>query len=301
MEITKALWMKSWGAFRLGEMERAVPLAEEVAARSSRLQEPALVAHSLNLLGVIKSIIGNYPEASDHFETALAIFRKEGNRVRAMPLMNNLGVIAEVRGDYQKALRYYQEALDTARQIGNKDGEMVYLSNLGGVKVHLEDYHGAEVDLISVVDMAGSNGQDVLSSTFSFLGRARLGSGKVQEALLNVQYALRLAEEMEAPDDLGLAWRALGLIAAALEMPVQPRESSGITFGAEECFVESERIFREIEREDELARTLRERASYHLSRGNDDLGIPFWQESKRIFTELGADLEVKRMEEYHAY
>jgi class 3 adenylate cyclase/tetratricopeptide (TPR) repeat protein len=300
MEITKALWMKSWGAFRLGEMERAVPLAEEVAARSSRLQEPALVAHSLNLLGVIKSTIGNYPEASNHFEMALAIFRKEGNRVRAMPLMNNLGVIAEARGDYQKALRYYQEALDTARQIGNKDGEMVYLSNLGGVKVHLEDYHGAEADLINVANMAGSSGQDVLSSTFSFLGRAKLGSGKVQEAISNVQYALRLAEEMEAPDDLGLAWRALGQIAAALEMPVQPRESSGITFGAEECFAESERIFREIEREDELARTLRDWASYHLSRGNDDLGIPFWQESKRIFAELGADLEVKRMEEYRA-
>jgi predicted ATPase/class 3 adenylate cyclase len=301
MEITKALWMKSWGAFRLGEMERAVPFAEEVAARSSRLQEPLLVAHSLNLLGVIKSTLGNYPEATEHFEMALAIFLKEGNRMRAMPLMNNLGVIAEARGDYQEALRYYQKALDTARQIGNKDGEMVYLSNLGGGKVQLEDYYGAEADLTSVVAMAGSSGQDVLSSTFSFLGRAKLGLGKGQEALSNAQYALRLAEEMEAPDDLGLAWRVLGQIAADMEIPVRPRENSEITFGAEECFAESERIFREIEREDELARTLRAWASYHLSRGNDDLGIPFWQESKRIFAELGADLEVKRMEEYLAY
>jgi predicted ATPase len=300
MEITKALWMKSWGAFRLGEMERAVPLAEEVAARSSRLQEPSLVAHSLNLLGVIKSTLGNYPEASEHFEMALAIFLKEGNRLRAMPLMNNLGVIAEARGDYKEALRYYHEALVTARQIGNKDGEMVYLSNLGGVKVQLEDYLGAEADLNIVVDMAGSSGQDVLSSTFSFLSRAKLGLGKGHEALSNAQDALLLADEMEAPDDMGLAWRTLGQIAAALEMPVRPRENSGITVGAEECFAESVRIFREIEREDELARTLRTWANYHLSRGNVDLGIPLWQESKRIFAELGADLEIKRMEEYHA-
>jgi class 3 adenylate cyclase/predicted ATPase len=299
-EVAKALWMKSWGLFRLGDMEPAFALAEHVAELSRQLQDPSQVAHSLNLMGVLKSILGNYQVAAEHFEMALTIFREEGNRMRAMPLMNNLGVIAESLGDYHDALKYYQEALNTARQIGNRDGEMVYLSNLGGIKVRLQDYTGAEEDLSRVVEMARTSGQDVLSSTFSYLAKARLGLGKGYEALSTAQRALSLAEEMEAPDDQGLAWRALGQISAFLEKPIPPRENSEFDAGAEECFAESSRIYQEIEREDERARTLRVWANYHLSRGNYELGRSMWSEAKQIFTRLGAQREVERMEAYHA-
>jgi tetratricopeptide (TPR) repeat protein len=301
--ITKAVWMKAWGAFRLGEMGRALSLAEQVASLSPQLQDPSQMAHSFNLLGVLQSTLGHYEEASGYFEQALTIFRKVGNRLRAMPLMNNLGVIAEARGDYQEALRYYQEALNTALEMGNRDGEMVYLSNQGGAKVQVGEFRSAEEDLIRVIDMAGPSGQDVLSSTYSFLALACLGQGKTQEALVSAQNALSMAEDMESPDDMGLAWRALGRVAAFMESTISTRingEDRHKITGAEECFAESERIYKEIQREDERARTLREWAKYHFVQGNPQTGVRMWKEARAIFTQLGAYMEVDRMEEIHA-
>jgi tetratricopeptide (TPR) repeat protein len=303
VEITKALWLKAWASFRLGEMETVLPLAEQVAELSHDLHDSDQMAHSLNLLGVLKSASGRFQEATRHFEEALEIFSNIGNRRRATPLMNNLGVIAEARGDYQEARRRYQEALDTAREIGNRDGEMVYLSNLGGVKVHQAEYISAEADLKQVIEMAGAEKMDVLSVTYSFLANAYLGQNKVSEALPAAQRALDLAEETESQDDLGLVWRVLGLVAAALAEPVTislGKEGQTRTLKAEEFFFESERIFNEIEKEEERARTLREWAKYKLAEGDYQQGMRMWDEAKEIFMQLGALPEVERMEENYA-
>jgi tetratricopeptide (TPR) repeat protein len=303
LDYVKALWMKAWGAFNLGEIERSLFLAEQVWSLSQRLQDRDQMAHSLNLLGVLESVSGQFQDAARHFKKALEIFNSLGNRRRAMPLMNNLGVIAEARGDYLEARAHYQEALDMAREIGNRDGEMVYLSNLGGTKARLGNYVSAETDLRQVIQMAGSGGLDVLSTTYSFLAEACLGQGKTKEALNSARRALALAEEMESQEDLGIAWRVLGRVAASVQAPIpvtthgegQPR-----TAGAEACFAESERIFKNIEREEERARTLREWARYKLEQGNQKQGMRLWEQARAIFVRLGAQPEVDRMEELYA-
>jgi hypothetical protein len=58
----------------------------------------------------------------------------------------------------------------------------------------------------------------------------------------------------------------------------------------------SERIFKEIEREEERARTLREWAKFKYIQGNRQEGDRLWEQSKAIFTDLGALAEVERME-----
>jgi class 3 adenylate cyclase/tetratricopeptide (TPR) repeat protein len=303
LELIKALWMKAWGAFRLGEMEKALSLAQRVSELSHQLEDQGQMAHSLNLLGVLESVSGRFNESAVYFEQALEIFNTLGNRRRAMPLMNNLGVILEARGDYPGALARYQAALDTAREIGNRDGEMVYLSNLGSVQVRLGEYTEAEANLRQVIEMAGTSGLDVLSSTHSFLAKACLGQGKTGEALEAAQRALSLAEETGSQDDLGVAWRALGRVASAAGEPIQIRiggQDIPQTFTAAASFEESERIFIEIEREDERARTLRERAKHELGQGNQEQGQRLWEEARQIFTQLGALAEVERMEEYYA-
>jgi predicted ATPase/class 3 adenylate cyclase len=303
LELTQALWMQAWGAFRLGEMERALPLARQVSTLSRRLGDRAQLAHSLNLLGVLESVSGRFEEAARYFEQSLEIFRQLGNRRRAMPLTNNLGVIFESRGDYQEALRRYQEALETAREIGDRDGEMVYLTNLGGVKVRLRQYRTAETDLRQVINMVGSEGLNVLSSTYSFLAGAFLGQGKPAEALASAQQALALAEEMESQEDMGAAWRVLGQVAAAGRGPIPvaiPGEGKPHTIQAEDCFAESERIYKKIEREEERAQTLRDWAKYKLDQGDHHAGMRLWEEARAIFARLGAHFEVERMEEFYA-
>jgi hypothetical protein len=71
-------------------------------------------------------------------------------------------------------------------------------------------------------------------------------------------------------------------------------------FQAEACFAESERIFIELEREDERARTLREWARYELERGDQKQGLKLWEEARSIFLRLEALPEVEQMEVYYA-
>ena len=67
---------------------------------------------------------------------------------------------------------------------------------------------------------------------------------------------------------------------------------------AKTCFAESERIFREIGREDELARTLRSWAMYELRIGNQEQAKVKWKVSRELFRKIGATYEVNRMAEF---
>jgi predicted ATPase/class 3 adenylate cyclase len=302
LELCKALWMQAWGAFRIGEIETAHSLAERVSAYSQELQDRGQLAHSQNLLGVLSATQGRFAEAATYFEGALDIFSALGNRRRAMPLMNNLGVIRESLGDYHQAMTYYQQALHTAREIGNRDGEMVYLSNLGGSKVRLRDFDSAVVDLYQVIQMGTSGKTDVLSSTYSFLAQAYLGQEKFSDALAAAIQSLEIARKTESLEDVGVAWRTLGQIAAHTGEPVNLHNLADIQqtiWHAEDCFQESNSIFTEIAREEERARTLKEWAKLKIDNGDYHQGMHLWQQAREIFAKIGAQFEVERMEVIH--
>jgi predicted ATPase/class 3 adenylate cyclase len=302
LELTKALWMQAWGAFRLGEMETAFSLAEQVSKLSKQIEDQSQLGQSLNLLGILEWASGHFPKATEYYQQALDIFRALGNRRRIMLTVNNLGVLSQARGDYEEAYRQYQEAFDSAHEIGNRDGEMVYLSNLGGIKVQLGDYPSAEADLLRVIDMAGTGGLDVLSANYSFLAEAYLGQDKLPLALSAAKQSLSLAEEMEFTQELGMAWRVLGKVIASLGKPIQVerrQEKETGTHDADACFAESERIFRTNEREDELAVTLREWAKHKFNQGDQVEWTRLWKEAKAIFARLGAQPEIDRMEDFY--
>ncbi len=259
LPLAKALWMKAWSEFMLGQIDQALELAQEVARLSDQIGDAGQKAHSLNLLGVVYTTSGSYAEAAKHFEKALEIFRNLGNSRRAMPLLNNLGVIAESRGDYRTAILRYREALEIAQEIDNRNGEVVYLSNLGGAKMKLGDSRSAEDDLRRVIDLAGEAGSYVLSATYSHLAEASLAQEKWSEALPLARQALELGLENESQEDIALAWRMIGLVAwqhSGLILLDDEAEGEQTEYEAAACFARSEEIFREAGRDEERARTL---------------------------------------------
>lgn len=69
-----------------------------------------------------------------------------------------------------------------------------------------------------------------------------------------------------------------------------------VSYSPEDCFELSANTLAEAEIEGERARTLREWAKYELRKNNKDKGMALWQNAKDIFEELGAHLEVERMQ-----
>ena len=215
-----------------------------------------------------------------------------------MDTLSNLGVIADARGDYEAAFQHYHSALEIAREVGYRDGEIVFLTNRGGEQVALKNYAAAEADLRKAIELAGVDGSWCLPNTYYYHAEALIGLGKYEEAFYSARQSLALAKEARVPENIGAAWRVLGMVSEKTGKPIRLRETGLgelIDFPAEVCFRKSVEIFAETEMEGERARTLREWAKYELGRDNKEQGIQLWNEARDIFTKLGAEMEVRRM------
>jgi DNA-binding SARP family transcriptional activator/tetratricopeptide (TPR) repeat protein len=301
VELAGALYQQGWALYNLGEVQAALSLGEQVVAYSSELGPDARheLAYGLHLLGIVHQTLGHYEQANLHHEQSLALHRELGDRWGEVGLLINLGEVARVRGDYDAAIARYQEALTIAHEVGERGHEIVILSNLGGAKVGQGEYHAAEADLRQVIHKGGDASRRVLPETYCFLAEALLGLSRIDEALGAARQALALAQEREDRELIGLAYRALGMVAAQLS---EPTAIAGRVIGqdhllsdAAACFAQSLRMFEELGAEGERARTLRAWATYELERNDRAGGEAMWQQAREIFERLGMTLEVERM------
>jgi tetratricopeptide (TPR) repeat protein len=215
-----------------------------------------------------------------------------------MDTLSNLGVIADARGDYEAAFQHYHSALEIAREVGYRDGEIVFLTNRGGEQVALKNYAAAEADLRKAIELAGIDGSWCLPNTYYYHAEALIGLGKYQEAFYSARQSLALAKEDGVPENIGAAWRVLGMVSEKMGEPIRLRETGLgelIDFPAEVCFHKSVEIFARAEMEGERARTLREWAKHAFKAGNEGQAAKMWEEARQVFARLGADLEVQRM------
>lgn len=300
IDLIKALWTQGSARFRLGEAQAALELGEQALSIATEQNQPAEIGRCLNLLGAGHYVMGRYRQAEEYFERAVTIFQEMGNRRQGMDLLSNLGVIAEARGDYDLALLRYDNALEIARQIGYRDGEIVFLTNRGGQHVALKDYEAAESDLVEAIKLAGVAGSWVLALTYANLALAYFGQNKTDEALAAAKNALELGQAEDSPENIGIAWRALGMIAAQTRSPVTVREeatSQKADIDAQDCFERSASAFAEAGLDGERARTLREWAKYEQKHGDKIKGQAMWQEARELFASLEALKEVERMDQ----
>jgi len=298
-DIIRSLWLQGSARYRLGEAKLALTLSEQALAIARNLNDRFEMARCLNLLGAVNYILGHYHLAEEHWENALSLFQELGNRRKVVDLLSNLGVISEAYGDYKMALERYHMALDVAREMGYRDGEIIVLPNRGGAQAALGDFIVAEAALREAVHLAGAAGSYVLALTYAYLAEACLGQNKMEEALDAAQQALALGQEAESPEDIGMAWRALGMIAVQSRELVTVREQEAgkvVSYEAEKCFSQSVQILLDAGLDRERARTLREWAKYEFEQGNEEKGKWMWLEAREIFASLDAYKEVERMD-----
>jgi predicted ATPase/class 3 adenylate cyclase len=291
--LARALYNKGWVLSNLGEVDAASSLGERALALSIGLGAQRIMADSLNLLGWVHQTLGRYDPATRYFEQALGVFRELDDRVWVGGMLNNLGVIAEAREDYPAAAALYQEALTIAREIGHRHAEIVVFSNLGGARVGLGEYEAAEADLLEAIEMAEAVGWGGLAETYRFLAQARLGQGRATEALEAARRALELGQGTGLQEDIGEAWRVLGMVLTAAPSPGSITVGED-TLDAAACFARSLEIFTETGMEGEQARTLRAWARYEMERGDRDRGERMWQEAREVFARLGIELGKER-------
>ena len=298
-EQIKALHLKGWALYRLGDAPAVLALGEQTLKLCTEFGDRRGMATSFKLHGVAHLQLGHYPEADRYFEQGLALCLEFGDRRNAGAMWSNLGESARLRGDYQAAAELYKKALAIARQIGHRESEIIYLNNLCGARLGLRQLEQAEADLRQVITLSGTPKSCTLSETYSFLTEACLGQGKLAEALEAAQQALALAQQSENHLDLGGAWRALGRVAARMKNPDADAQAGSAASSAPiaepgACFSESLRVFKQMNAAGEQARTLRAWAEFELQQGRTADGRKKSEQARGIFLHLGMRSEVER-------
>ncbi|HSH01760.1 MAG TPA: tetratricopeptide repeat protein [Anaerolineae bacterium] len=295
IDLADALYQRGWACYRLGRGDEALSLGQESFDLAKGKGAAQAMARSLKLLGAAHSMIGEYKQAWEEDQQALAIWQKLGDRFGEATSLSNLGETARLEGRYNKAVKLFTQALEIAREIGDRNGEMLYSNNLGGAQVGMGRYRDAAVVLESLLEWVPED-WFAIDETYHFLAEAYLGQGRTGEALTAAQQALALAEGADIQEGIGHAWRVLGLVAAKMGKPVPPDPSHyDYLFGPGPCFKKAIACFREGGMPREEGWVLRDWARVTLAQGDKVEGRRLWQGALDIFTRLKLDKLVQKM------
>ncbi|WP_433554000.1 tetratricopeptide repeat protein [Micromonospora zamorensis] len=93
----------------------------------------ALAASFLKGLGDVHLNRGEYPQATERYQAALAVYRDLGDDSGVGKLLHQLGLVADNRGDRATADRLYQEALTILSRLGDRGAVSRTLHQLAGI------------------------------------------------------------------------------------------------------------------------------------------------------------------------
>ena len=103
-------------------------------------------AGTLDELGLLQELTGDYPAATATLAKAVALYAELGDKPGQAYALNHLGLVHQDTGNYQAAAECHQEALALARDANDPLAQAVSLTDLGQVRQYTGDYAAAVAD-----------------------------------------------------------------------------------------------------------------------------------------------------------
>lgn len=148
---------------------------------------------------------------------ALVIFREMGHRDKEASSLNSLGGLYSVQGDYARSSAYWEEALQLSREIGHRRGEGILLSNLGELMLMQGNYTQARVYLEQALSIHDKTDEiRGRCHALAHLGWLFHQLGQDEDAREACQEALALAQKLHDTYGEGSASTRLGYALAGL-------------------------------------------------------------------------------------
>jgi tetratricopeptide (TPR) repeat protein len=201
---------------------------EEQEAEIGRLMEQLALAEADNLvlrsaisdqLGKLYFQLADHDAALSHWQNALQLSRKSGDKAGEGTALNNLSQIFQATGDYHTAIQYLEQSLPIQREVGDKAGEGDVLNNLGytfrkkgedekalahyekalAIQRAIGNKVGEATSLINISLIATSRGDHETEHFYleQALGIAREGKAKAQEGTILNNLALNASAKGE--------------------------------------------------------------------------------------------------------
>lgn len=158
---------------------------------------------ALNLLGAVAFETGALDQAREHFEVALGLAQRQGDRLVMARARNNLASVADLRGAPLEALSLYRAALLDYQRLGDRRGAGETCHNLSLVFRAIgasADAEAASEQALHHAEVAG----DRQLLALAVLGRAEidLGAGNLAVARREIERGRALM--IEVNDSVGV-------------------------------------------------------------------------------------------------
>ena len=212
-----------------GKLNEAGAMLQSVTAELRAAGDWNGLARALSASSRIAVSLGNYREALQDAEGAIAVRTRLNDRLSLSEDYNTAGLANLYLGNYDRALSNYRKALDIDGRNQVPEGQVVRLNNIGNVFYYRGQYQDALRSYLQAMDIIGSaSGQSWISQrrqlTIANLGALYQKVGKEQGALdlyrelTSAPQALPRAEYAQLLLNEGVLYRRLGDPIKALEV-----------------------------------------------------------------------------------
>ena len=193
-----------------GHWNEAVTLGEAALAAACAAHDRHGQAWTLNQLGVVHWLTGDYPAATANFTQALQLSRDLADGYGQACALNQLGQVQWRTGDYPAATASLTLALDLFRDLSDRPGQAWALHDLGVVQRRTGDYPAAAANLTQALELSRDLGhRHGQAWALHDLGMVQQLTGDYPAAAANLTQALQLFRDLA--DRRGQAWALDGL------------------------------------------------------------------------------------------
>ncbi len=277
-DIGQVLWLQ-------GRYDEALEKSAVSLEMRRKIGDARSIAVSLTNIGRIEHDRGLVNEATSCHDEALALRRQVDDRGGIIVSLNALSVIEYTRGNIERAVELWTEALVIAEEIGAIPLQAMLLNNLGEAAVAEGEPVKARQRLEEAVQLARLlDERRVLADALRNLSLLDLQDGQPEKAKSLATESLDVAKRAGMREYQGRANLALGEIHAAT---LFDDTGSDPTEMAKEYFSEAVEIFRDMDNQAELAKTLSQYGEFLVERGNPDGGKILLEEARTLFQKLG--------------
>lgn len=175
----------------------ALPTLRDNVASARRQNDPRLLGACLCTLAAALLLVGEARAADAHLGEALEMARQSKNRSLEAEILGTAGRAALVQGQFPAAESHLDLALSLARDLGERGEEAVVLTWLGELASARGKYHEARDLLGQALLLAKEVGRPFLvARSLCFLGRVALAENRRDEARPLLEESLAMARRL---------------------------------------------------------------------------------------------------------
>ena len=164
---------------------------------AGKLDNPALTATSLYMIGNAYYLIGDYPNSMDYYLQALVLREELGDSSNIAGSYNNIGAVYLHMNDERKALEYFKRSGIIFRAMGDDHRLFPILNNIGAVYIDFDKLDTAYQYFTQAYEIAERSGDEInLSIVLTNLGETAYAMGLYSQSENYQQRAYKISQKL---------------------------------------------------------------------------------------------------------